>query len=138
MIDEQNLKGTVVMLHPEMWEAHADKEGVIGEIVKADLVRDDFYVKYGGRAESRLHSADALMVLKEPDEIYEYLQNHAADISPYDFKDLKTIARLTDRGTVKQMRTAMELVEKNENIREASVTPLDKIIGLQQSKGLDR
>ncbi|MEZ2338425.1 hypothetical protein AB6735_22445 [Mucilaginibacter sp. RCC_168] len=138
MIDEQNLKGTVVMMHPEMWEAHADKEGVIGEIVKADPVRDDFYVKYDGGAEPRLHSADALMVLREPDEIYEYLQNHSADISPYDFKDLKRIALLTDRSTVKQMRTAMELVEKNENIREASATTLDKIIGLRQSKGVDR
>jgi hypothetical protein len=138
MIDKKNLKGTVVMLHPEMWEAHADKEGVIGEIVKADPARDDFYVKYGGGNESRLHSADALMVLRKPDEIYEYLQNHSADISPYDFKDLKTIALLTDRGTAKQMRTAMELVEKNENIRDASVTPLDKILGLQQNKGLDR
>ncbi|QEC74597.1 hypothetical protein [Mucilaginibacter ginsenosidivorax] len=138
MIDEQNLKGTVVMLHPEMWEAHADTEGVIGEIVKADPARDDFYVKYGDGAEPRLHSSDALMVLKEPDEIYEYLQNHSADISPFDFKDLKTIALLTDRGTLKQMRTAMELVEKNESIRDASVMSLDKIIRLQQNKGLDR
>lgn len=137
MIDEQNLKGTVVMMHPEMWEAHADKEGVIGEIVKADPARDDFYVNYGG-PQPRLHSADALMVLREPDEIYEFLQNHSAEISPYDFKDLKTIALLTDRGTVKQTRTAMELVQNNENIREASVIPLDKIIGLQQSKGADR
>ncbi|WEA00763.1 hypothetical protein [Mucilaginibacter sp. SJ] len=138
MIDEQNLKGTVVMLHPEMWEAHADKEGVIGEIVKADLARDDFYVKYGEGTESRLHSADALMILRESDDIYEYLQNHSVDISPYDFKDLKTIALLVDRGTAKQIRTAMELVQKNENIRGASVSPLDKIIGLQQNKGLDR
>jgi hypothetical protein len=137
MIDEQNLKGTVAMMHPEMWEAHADREGVIGEIVKADPARDNFYVSYGG-PEPRLHSADALMVLREPDEIYEYLQNHSAEISPYDFKDLKTIALLVDRGTVKQMRTAMELVEKNENIRDASVVPLDKILGLQQNKGVGR
>jgi hypothetical protein len=137
MIDEQNLKGTVVMMHPEMWAVHADKQGVIGEIVKADPARDDFYVNYGG-PEPQLHSADALMVLREPDEIYEYLQNYSANISPYDFKDLKTIALLVDHGTVKQMRNAMELVQNNEHIREASVTALDKVLGLQQNKGLDR
>ncbi|NHA03252.1 hypothetical protein G7092_05585 [Mucilaginibacter sp. HC2] len=126
------------MLHPEMWELHADKEGVIGEIIKANPAHDDFYVKYGDGAEPRLHSADALMVLREPDEIYEYLQNHSADISTFDFKDLRAIALLVDRGTAKQMRTAMELVEKNENIRVASVIPLDKILGLQQNKGVDR
>jgi hypothetical protein len=137
MINEENLRGTIVMMHPEMWQAHADKQGVIGEILKADPARDDFHVTYGG-PQPHLHSSDALLVLKPADEIMEYLQNHSIDLTPYDFQDLRSIARMLHHGTPKHLRSAMELVRDNESIREQSVSSLEEVLGLKQARSIKR
>lgn len=137
MMNEHNLVGAIIMMHPLMWEAHADKAGVIGEITRADIARDDFYVTYGGK-QDHLHSADAMLILKPPEAIYDYLHDHAMTLSVDDFKNLKNIALLLDYGTGKHHRKAMELVQQNLSIQFAATHSLDEVLSLQQSRGLKR
>jgi hypothetical protein len=120
-----------------MWEANADKAGVIGEIIRADIARDDFYVNYGSQ-QDHLHSADAMLILKPPETIYDYMHDHAVTLSVQDFKDLKSIALLLDHGSPRHIRTAMELVQKNESIHFAATNSMDDVLGMQQSRGLKR
>jgi hypothetical protein len=124
-------------MHPQMWEDHADKAGVIGEITKADISRDDFFVSYGGK-QDHLHSADAILMLKPPEAIYDYLHQHAIDLTPQDFKDLKSIALLLDHGSERHKRTAMELVQKNDSLHFKATNKLEDLLGLQQSRSLKR
>ena len=53
-------------------------------------------------------------------------------LSADDFKDLKNIALLLDYGTKTQIRTALVLAQKNENILNGATTGLDERIGLNQ------
>jgi hypothetical protein len=133
MINEENLRGTIVMMHPEMWKENADKQGVIGEILKADLALDDIYVTYGG-PQPHLHSADALLVLRPADEILEDLQNLETDLEPQDVQDLSLIARMVNHGSTKHLRSAMELVSNNQNILDYSVISLEEVLGLKKGK----
>lgn len=106
MINDNDLKGAIVMVHPLMWENHADKAWVIGEITKVDISRDDFFVSYRGK-QDHLHSSDAILILKPPEAIYNYLHQHAIDLTPQDFKDLKSTALLLDHGLERHKRAAM-------------------------------
>lgn len=137
MIPDQELNGTVVMMNPKMWAEHADEAGVIGQITKADPMRDDFFVDYGG-ARQHWHGANALLAFRKSAEIYDVLRDKPHMLSVDDFKDLKNIALLLDYGTVKHHRTAMELVAQNEHIRDVATIRLDLMLGIDRRPGMER
>ncbi|AYL95329.1 hypothetical protein [Mucilaginibacter celer] len=137
MIPDQELNGKIVMMNPKMWAEHSDEAGVIGQITKADTRRDDFFVDYGGTKE-HWHGANALLALRKSTEIYDLLRDKPHTLSVNDFKDLKNIALLLDYGTIKHHRTAMELVVKNEHIRDAATIRLDLLLGIDRQPGMER
>jgi hypothetical protein len=85
-----------------------------------------------------LYSSDALLALKRPEDIYEYLRQNSAHISVDDFKDLKNIAFLLDLGAQNYVLTAFELVQKNNNIRDAATVGLDQLLSINQQRGPKR
>jgi hypothetical protein len=133
MENNNKLKGSIVMLRPELWEILADSKDVIGEIISADIDRDDFYVQYGKNS-ILLHSSDAVSVLKSYREIYDLLDNAPDHFSNNDLKDLQSLALLLEYGSAKHQRTAMELLFKNPGIREAATRILEDQLAIQQNK----
>jgi|GEM_PF-5666980 len=133
----QELTGKPVMLRPDLWDRHAGPAGVIGKITRADIDRDDFFVDYGGSRE-QLHSADALLVLKDTGDIYDHLHQQAHKLSPDDFRNLKSVALLLDYGTDKHLLTALALVRDHPDIHFAAAERLDQVPGIMQQKNQRR
>jgi hypothetical protein len=126
-----------VLVNPRLTDDPVFRQGQIGVITAAILNTDEFIVGFDD-AQVGLYSANALLLLKPPESIYEYMHEHALLLSNDDFRELKNIALLLDYGSKPYMRTSMELVQKNQNILDAATTGLDEYIGLNQSKGLKR
>ena len=126
-----------VLVNPRLTEDPVFRQGQFGVITAAILNTDEFIVGFDD-SQVGLYSANALLLLKQPESIYEYMHQNAPSLSVDDFKALKNIALLLDYGSKPYMRTAMELVQKNQNILDAATTGLDEYIGLNQSKGLKR
>lgn len=133
MANNNDLKGNIVMLRQELWDILADAKDVIGEIISADLERDDFYVQYGGSS-VLLHSSDALSVLKSYREMYDLVDHEPARFTADGLKDLKSVALLLEYGSPKHQRTAMELLFKNPEIRVAATRVLEDQLAIQQNK----
>lgn len=126
-----------LMVNPELKDDPVNKQGEIGFITAAILNTDEFYVGFDDY-QVGFYSADALLTFKEPGVIYDVMHEKALTLSVDDFKDLKNIALLLDHGTEKHIRTAMELVQKNNGIREAATIGLDQFLGLDQTRSLKR
>jgi hypothetical protein len=126
-----------LLVHPELKDDPVNKQGKIGFVTAAILNADEFYLGFDD-GEVGLYSADALLALKPAGDIYDFMHGHALVISVNDFKDLKNIALLLDHGSEKHFRTAMELVRKNESIREAATIGLDRLLGLKPARNLKR
>ncbi|QEM06232.1 hypothetical protein DIU31_022925 [Mucilaginibacter rubeus] len=126
-----------LLVHPDLKDDPANKQGEIGFITAAILDTDEFYVGFDDH-EVGFYSASALLTFKEPGEIYDLLHQKALTLSVDDFKDLKNIALLLDHGTEKHVRTAMELVKKNGGIHDAVTIGLDQFLGIDQTRGLKR
>ena len=126
-----------LLVHPDLKDDPMNKQGEIGFITAAILNTDEFYVGFDDH-EVGFYSADALLTFKEPGNIYDFMHKNALTLSVDDFKDLKNIALLLDHGTEKHIRTAMELVKKNDSIRGAVTIGLDRFLGIDQARGVKR
>jgi len=126
-----------VLVHPELTNDPANKQGEIGFITAAILNTDEFYIGFDDK-EVGFYGADALLMLNESELIYDFIDQNFGKLSTQDFKDLKNIVLLQLQGTEKHTRAALELVQKNTNIRDAATMGLDSFLGLSQQKGLKR
>lgn len=126
-----------VLVHPELTNDPANKQGEIGFITAAILNTDEFYIGFDD-SEVGFYGADALLMLKDPEQLYEYIDQNFGKLSTGDFKELKNIVLLQLHGTEKHTLAALELVQKNNGIRDAATMGLDNFLGLSQQKGLKR
>jgi hypothetical protein len=126
-----------LLVHPDLKDDPVNKQGEIGFITAAILNTDEFYVGFDDH-EVGFYGANALLTFKQSGDIYDFMHQNALTLSVDDFKDLKNIALLLDHGTEKHVRTAMELVQKNDSIRDAVTIGLDQLLGLSQTRGLKR
>lgn len=131
-MEEENLKGTLVMVDPVFWDDPADRMGQIGVISGADTSRDDFYVRFDDK-ETALYGADVLLMLKSPDRLYEYAENHSATLSPEMLKDLHTIALIQEKGNASDLRAAMDLVQNDDNLTLYATDRLEESLSRNQS-----
>lgn len=126
-----------LLVNPELKNDPVNKQNEIGFITAAILNTDEFYVGFDDHVVG-FYGADALLTFKEPGDIYDFMHENALTLSVDDFKDLKNIALLLDHGTEKHIRTAMELVKKNDSIREAVTIGLDQFLGIDQTRSVKR
>jgi hypothetical protein len=135
--ESTQLSGTPVLVHPDLLNDPASKQGHLGIIASADLSRDDIYVSFPDGPVA-LYSTDALLVLKKPNDIYKDLLTRSKQIDPADFKTLLQINLLQEYGEAKSLKTAMELAIRNEPIRRASMISLQEklsLMGYNQAAG---
>ncbi|MGF7079699.1 hypothetical protein [Mucilaginibacter sp. UYCu711] len=107
-----DLTGTLVLVHPQLPSDPASRQGQIGMITSADLVRDDVFVSFG-KGEQALYATNALLVLKEPDKLYRELISNFKELEKNNFKTLFQINLLQQHSTSKQIKTGMELALGN-------------------------
>ncbi|MFA6083390.1 hypothetical protein [Mucilaginibacter sp.] len=131
MMDDETLNGTLVMVNPVLWDDPANRMGQIGVIYEADTAHDYFIVRFDDKEKSA-YSADALLVLKSPDQLFEYIENHSATLSPEILKDLNSMALLQEHGRLKHLKTAFELAQSDDNLTLYGMISLEESLGLNQ------
>jgi len=131
-----DLKGTPVLVHPELGYDPANRQGQTGLINWADLMNDDIFVSFGDV--TGLYSSDALLVLLPAGKIHQNL-SHMASETP--FSDLKALALveliLRYYGETKESK-AMELAKDHQNIQPYCLDTLQNQIAQRISKNYGR
>jgi hypothetical protein len=123
------LIGEPVLVHPELHNDPARRQGQIGTIASVNLERDDIFVSFGQGALA-LYGADALLRLKPPKDVYLQVISQAKNLSAADFKTLFQISLLLDYGNARSARSAFELAAASPAVRQLAMVSLQKSLGL--------
>jgi hypothetical protein len=137
MKPSNELTGTLVLVHPELTEDPAMRQGQIGIITGADLENDDVFVSFG-KGERALYSTDALLVFKPTEEVYNLLMNDARKASQEDFKTLFQVNLMQQHGISGLVRKAMDLVSGNKVVRDFSMDTLENQLQNQLKQNYDQ
>ncbi len=122
--------GQPVLVHPELGNDPAQRQGQIGIIASVNLERDDIFVSFG-TGPLALYGADALLTLKRPKEVYLQVISQAKSLSAAEFKALFQVSLLLDYGNDRSTRAALELAAASPAVRELAMVSLEKSLGLQ-------
>lgn len=125
----EELTGNLVMVHPKLSDDPVQRQGQVGIITSADLVKDEIYVGFGN-SPLGLYSTDALLVLKPHHELYKDILTHIKEMDTPDFKTLMEITLLQEKSSVNYLRDAMELAATNERTLAYSTVSLQDKLGL--------
>lgn len=140
-----NLTGHLALVHPNLTKDPVNHQGEIGIITSANLEKDEIYVGFGTN-QLGLYAADALLVLKPHQQLYEDILVNIKEMDTQDFKTLMEITILQEKNSVNNLRDAMELAMTNERTLSYSTISLQNKLDLartknqseQQSGGLHR
>lgn len=133
-MNNEELTGTLVMVNTVLWDDPAERMGQIGVVIDANMHHDEFLVRFDDKGKA-LYSADALLVLQSPDQLYQLIENRAGTLSPDLLKDLRHLALLQQYGAAKQIRTAFELVQHHTHLEVYGTRPLQEALGMTPNHG---
>lgn len=125
------LTGTLVMVHPDLKGDPICKQGNVG-IVTTESLENDYVCVSFRTGEQGYYTHDVLLTLKRPATIYADILRNSTVLPTGDFKQLLRISLLIDSGLNKDKRAAMELAIGNEVIREYIMQPLTQTIYITQ------
>lgn len=109
------LKGTIVLIHPDLPNDPANRQNQIGRISHADLMNDDIFVNFEG--EQALYASDALLVLRSNEEIHQNLADMAYETPFRTLKALTQIDLFLRYGGEKKDMKAMEIARLNPDVQ---------------------
>ena len=133
---QDELTGTLVLVHPGLAADPAGKQNQIGLITDYDLGKDDIYVSFG-KGERALYSSDALLVMKSENDVYAALLEHRTDLPQADFKALFQANLMQQYGHTGQLKGAMELLQQRPQIRELGMVSLADKLGISKIESVD-
>lgn len=137
MNKQDELSGTLVLVHPQLLTDPAEKKNQIGIIVSAEIENDNVIVSFGNEGQA-LFSADALLVLKKPGSIhFDTMQDHLK-MNAHDFKDLLRVGMLANSNLTKDHRQAIEISRNSPAVLEYSMASLEEELGLKQDYSVGR
>ena len=136
-MNNQNLIGSLALVHPELENDPARKQGQIGVIMYVGKETHEIYMSFPGTGEGIYHG-DAVMRLKDKHEVLGSLVNEGDQMNVEDFKDLYKVTILQDRGTTTGTLSALEIARDNPNIWEKTLEKASAVQNLQMDKALSR
>lgn len=129
MENNEDLTGTLVLVHPELKDDPVQKQGQTGMLLYADTEKDNIYVAFG-KGEQALYSSDALLVFKQPQEIYQELMTNTRELPVSDMKALYRIGMLLDNRTSEGAKEAMKIAAENPGVQGRAMVTLQEKLGL--------
>ena len=126
-MNDENLIGTLALVHPELKADPARKQGEIGVITYVSNEDRNIYMSFPGAGEG-VYSGEAVLCLKDKSLVLDELVNNGDNMEVNDFKDLYKVTMLQDRGTSTGILSALEIARDNRNIWAKT---LEKAIPLQ-------
>jgi hypothetical protein len=138
IMDEHNeLLGTVVLVHPRLSNDPAGRKNQIGIITSAELEQDDITVSFNEK-EQALFSSDALLVLRDVDDIKVDALNDFTLLPFYDYGDIMDIIMLAGSPHTENRRAAVELSRGNPAAMEYTMNSLNNELALKQDQRYSR
>lgn len=119
----EELIGQVVMIHPDLTSDPAQRMGELA-VITASPEPDTIKVKFPDE-QAALYGLDAVLVFKSPGEIYDHLEV-SSDMPKKDFRDLRNVALLLERGNSNHHRTAMEIIQQNPDLKGSALRTLEE------------
>ena len=133
MNNHDDLCGTLVLVHPELLNDPAEKKNQVGVISSADLENDNVVVSFSDGSEG-LFSTDALMVMRDTDEIRRYADYDVNLLFREDYFDIIAVCMAAEVADLGGQRAAIQLASKNPMALEYAMQPLNDELGLNRHK----
>ena len=132
MINDE-LTGTLVLVHPALEHDPLDKQNEIGTIIHTDLPADDVFVRFDDGTQG-LYSSDALLTLMPAEEVHRNAAGMNYDTAFRDIKALAMIELFFRYGSAEKQRTAMELAKENSHLQQFCLETLEHRLVINQSR----
>jgi hypothetical protein len=137
MNNHDDLRGTFVLVHPELLNDPAEKKNQVGVISSADLYNDNIVVSFSDGSES-LFSTDALLVMGDTEEIRRYA-DYDVDLLPReDYFDIMEVCITAETEDLGGQKAAIQLASKNPMALEYAMLALNHELGLNRHKSPGR
>ena len=127
----------VVMVHPNLTQDPANRQGQTGKITNVVHENDEVFVRFDDNSIS-LYSSDALLLLKPASLILESLRSAIYGIDYLNSKDIVGILDVYALQASGQIKEALELAISNETVRIASIVFVDDWIDRGYTDEQDR
>jgi hypothetical protein len=114
-MNNENLIGTLALVHPELVRDPAGQQGRVGVVTYVGKENHEIYMSFPGNGEG-VYNGNAVLRLKDKNEILEALVNEGDHMELDDFKALYKITMLQDRNTSTRTLSALEIARDNPNI----------------------
>jgi len=129
----QEILGTLVLVHPNLENHPAGREGEIGIVSYVDARQNEIHLQFTDHAEA-VYPSDALFLLKQKEQIFTKGSDatNAATLSAY--KDLFKIATLMEMGRSTDIWKALEVARDNPEVWPASLVSVEESLGLRNNR----
>lgn len=133
----QELLGTLVLVHPDLENHPAGREGDIGIVAYIDEPQNEIYLRFTDEAEA-IYPSDALFLLKDREEIFSRGSTGTNAATLNDYKNLFKIATLQDLGRSTDIWNALEIARDNPGIWPASLVSVQETLGIKHNQYVGR
>src|ERR1700710_165749 len=115
MIHEGQMRGTVVLVHPDLDSDLLHQQNQVGVVCEANFEYDHIYVDF--KYETGIYSADDLLIFLSQDDILENLKQLPAETSPETLRAIWKIEAFLGYHDVNWTFTAMQIVRDHPEIQ---------------------
>jgi hypothetical protein len=122
MIHEGQMRGTVVLVHPDLDSDLLHQQNQVGVVCEANFEYDHIYVDF--KYETGIYSADDLLIFLSQDDILENLKQLPAETSPETLRAIWKIEAFLGYHDVNWTFTAMQIARDHPEIQPLCITLL--------------
>jgi hypothetical protein len=135
MNKQNELRGTVVLVKPNLINDHSGKKNKVGTIVMASIESDNVMVNFGLEGNA-FFSAKDLLVMRKPVDIERSANLDATLLPFYDYNDILEILAFAEHKDLTYRRHAVELSKKCPDILEYTMERLSDALDLKRTSGI--
>jgi len=129
----EELTGQLVVVHPQLTTDPVSRQGQIGVIATADIKKDTISVGFGSGPIGK-YSSDALLVLKDKNELYQDAMTGVKDMDAKTFHDLLELNMKQERSGYGNVSAAMKIALDSPEVMKRSMISLEDYISRNQIK----
>jgi hypothetical protein len=137
MKQKDDLKGTMVLVHPGPPDDPAGKQNEFGAVLAADFNTGEMLVCFTD-GNWGLYPAAALLVLKESEELFRLLETNGVPITETDRKLIHAMALVLLHDFEEAPRICLKICRQNPAIRELAMESLPDALDKDQQQDISR
>jgi hypothetical protein len=134
---DNELLGTLALVHPDLENHPAGREGDIGVVAYVDSPQNEIHLRFPDDAEA-VYPSDALFLLKNNERIFNEKTADTKPLSLDNYKDLYKITKLQDMGRGTDIWNALEIARDNPAIWSNSLVSVQETLGIRHNQYVGR